>query len=601
MRTHARALFMIILVGLVALILAPCVGQDDTEPQDVVKEIEIRGNASVSKFSIQTALESAGVKTGASVTAEVLAMARDAVMAMGTFVDVEIVAERIEGGVRVICTVYERPVVKEIRVAGATLIPPEDILAILATKTGSVLHQSLLDADARAIQDLYIESGGWYAFLSDAPVDADGVLTLVITEVRVEDVQYEGLTKTKPYVLRREMTLIPGDFLNIDKLIRDRDRIYNLGFFESVEYDIDFGGMQGDLSKCIVIFIVAEQRTGELLLGAAYSSTTRWLGRIQVSESNLGGTGKGVNLLAEVGEFGGGSSWEVGYYHPWVDKKATSASFSVFNKLVYRFSSTLPFGGGATATETRYSERRAGASTVWTRPIREDFRVSVGLRGETVTTKQIEGYEAPPIDIQQDGRIFTTSLTGVRDTRDYYTDPSRGVYQSGNIEFGFADIRGEGDSNYIKYVAEMRKYKTLGGPPKTRPDDPVKVLAARLIVGLGSGDMPFFEQYFVGGSDSLRGYKEDRFWGTSMFLGSVEYRAPVTKQLQAVLFADVGGAWGSPEAGLSTEEYKQDEKFRAHVGYGAGIRVRTPLGPLRIDYGFGTEGSRAHFSLGHVF
>jgi outer membrane protein insertion porin family len=113
--------------------------------------------------------------------------------------------------------------------------------------------------------------------------------------------------------------------------------------------------------------------------------------------------------------------------------------------------------------------------------------------------------------------------------------------------------------------------------------------------------MPFFEQYFLGGSETVRGYLDNRFWGDKQFLMSVEYRHPIAKAIQGVLFVDVGDAWGSPYADQSSEDFAQDTSFAAHVGYGLGVRVQTPIGPIRIDYGMGEDGSRTHFSIGHPF
>ncbi len=123
--------------------------------------------------------------------------------------------------------------------------------------------------------------------------------------------------------------------------------------------------------------------------------------------------------------------------------------------------------------------------------------------------------------------------------------------------------------------------------------------------------MPFFEQYFVGGAETLRGFREDRFWGRNMFLASAEYRFPLAKSLTGVAFVDYGDAWGAaeeyrkravpPDITDLIDGFPQHESFSGNVGYGIGIRVRTPIGPLRLDYGFSTEGSRAHFSIGHVF
>ncbi len=91
-----------------------------------------------------------------------------------------------------------------------------------------------------------------------------------------------------------------------------------------------------------------------------------------------------------------------------------------------------------------------------------------------------------------------------------------------------------------------------------------------------------------------------------MFLASAEYRRPLAQALTGVLFVDVGDAWNSRSAfqfddpSLQTR-YRQHSGFSPQVGAGVGLRVTTPIGPIRLDYGFGSDGSRLHFSIGHSF
>jgi outer membrane protein insertion porin family len=121
----------------------------------------------------------------------------------------------------------------------------------------------------------------------------------------------------------------------------------------------------------------------------------------------------------------------------------------------------------------------------------------------------------------------------------------------------------------------------------------------RLYAGKAFGKLPFFEQFFLGGAETLRGYPEDRFWGENIALLSVEYRAPLAQNLVGVVFVDAGDAWGGRYGTIN--DFTQHSSFKPQVGAGIGIRVRTPIGPLRLDYGFGSEGARTHFSIGNIF
>ena len=111
---------------------------------------------------------------------------------------------------------------------------------------------------------------------------------------------------------------------------------------------------------------------------------------------------------------------------------------------------------------------------------------------------------------------------------------------------------------------------------------------------------------FLGGSQSLRGYLEDRFWGQNVLLGSIEYRRPLANRITGVLFSDVGDAWGANSAFQFTNkqlrtDFQQSENFRLYPAIGVGLRVATPIGPVRLDYGYGLQGGRLAFSIGQSF
>ena len=119
-------------------------------------------------------------------------------------------------------------------------------------------------------------------------------------------------------------------------------------------------------------------------------------------------------------------------------------------------------------------------------------------------------------------------------------------------------------------------------------------LALQFRVGYADGTMPLTQRFSVGGSDSLRGYKDDQFKGNSMLKATLEYRTPLMKKVQGVIFTDTGYAW----------DKKTEDDFDLGLikfSYGIGLRVNSPLGPLRLDYGIGDDGGRFHFSFGGQF
>ena len=159
----------------------------------------------------------------------------------------------------------------------------------------------------------------------------------------------------------------------------------------------------------------------------------------------------------------------------------------------------------------------------------------------------------------------------------------------------------------IRPQAEWRIFRALtalrGTTLAEREQERVPVLAARVMAGTSVGSLPFFEQYFVGGVNNLRGYAEDRFWGKNMAIANVELRYPLFASLVGVAFVDAGQAWGSEfrfqGTGFSTE-FQQSRQFGPRLGAGVGVRYLTPLGPLRLDFAVG-DSFRTHFTLGQTF
>ena len=94
----------------------------------------------------------------------------------------------------------------------------------------------------------------------------------------------------------------------------------------------------------------------------------------------------------------------------------------------------------------------------------------------------------------------------------------------------------------------------------------------------------------------LRGYEDDEFRGNKMYAATVEYRFPIAKKVQGVLFTDMGAAWG----GTGKIPWYQESRG-LHYSVGAGLRVTTPIGPIRLDYGVGKDGGKFHFSFGGKF
>jgi outer membrane protein insertion porin family len=567
-----------------------------------VESVAVRGLRNISETAVITALR---LKPGEPFSEATLESDRRAIEAMGLFSAVRPRVEQTETGVRIEFEVVENPLIREVRFAGNTVLSAEQLLEIVRNKPGFVFNTNFAESDIRAIRDAYQRAG--YIVLPEGYTPPDyenGVLTIALSELRVGDIRVEGNTKTRTGVILREMRTKPGDLFNTTRFQRDISRLYNTGYFDQIVPEDSFAA-PGVIDLTLK---VKERPTGRLNVGFAIDSRRRLIGLAEVFETNFRGTGRtvGVNFQSTGGR--NGSSIELLFTEPYLDRHRTALSVSLYNKLVYRFTSNF-FGGQLDPNlEQQYDERRRGITLGLSRPLNDLITASVGLRAEDVNTNRVATNQGGGF-IRQDGTLTSFSLRGVYNNRDLDLDPAQGQYLALTLEPGFTNIRSAeqqfidsgvvklGQSSFVRASIDYRLYYSPQGR-RTQPDDRRQVFAIRAYYGAISGTVPFFEQFFIGGAETLRGYPEDRFWGKNAALLSVEFRQPIEKAFTAVFFVDIGHAWGGYP---SVNDFLQRDRFRPEVGYGLGVRVRTPLGPLRIDYGIGRDGGRTHFSVGQVF
>ena len=571
-----------------------------------IKDLVIRGNRRVVSDVISGVMRT---KIGQPYIQDNLDRDKKSIEDLGFFSAVSVRATPGEGGsYSITVDVEEFPEIKEIRITGNTALSTEEILAKVSLKAGDVFNANNVSPAITAIEDLYA-ARGFFARVSDfsPSKDVPGLITIAIVELKVGNVYVQGNKRTRDWVMKRLIKTRSGESFSGEKWGKDLRRIASTGWFEpgtirSIE------DPEREFGKIDLTAEVKEANTGMFNVGLQIDPRSSLAGILRLSESNLRGTGQSVGIDYLQTTQGGGASIGLNYINPFWDSKDTSLTASLYSQIVYRF--TGIFGSSASSDTEGYNERRNGGSIGLSRPVKDDFNVGLSARFESVRTNNIPTGADPNGFIRQDGDVTAISATATLDRRDLATDPSRGIFQRIEFEPGIAKIDKIGGAvtdqsllgthNFTKTTLEYRQYFT-DQPPRGRkdPDAPRRVLAVRAKYGAVSGTIPFFEQYFAGGSNSIRGYDEDRFWGKYTLQTSVELRIPIQRSFNTVLFVDYGGAWGGFG---SVNDFKQSDKFKMHVGYGVGLSFRTPLGPIRVDFGFNEDrGSRTHFLIGTSF
>ncbi len=616
-------------------LFCPLVGraQEASAPQ-LIESVKVVGNDYIPAEGILDEVKNL-LQPGQPYTPESAQAAQQAVLRMGYFDDVQITTEPGPRGLIVVIRVVEKKRIQKIVFVGNTVLDDTALSEAIFTRVGHIIDDRLIRRDVRRIEEAYAKQG-YIAHVSNASVNEYGVLTFVLEEARIEDIVIEGLKKTKRWVVERELTIKPGDLFHDKKIARDLQRLYNLELFSKVNSDIR-PGVKDPQRGVILVINLEEKRTGELALAAAYSNLDKFVLMLSIAENNFRGRAERVALNVELF---GRTSYEFSFFEPYLDKRGTTLTTRLYD--TQRQRRFLPSAAALSVAEDRFDERRTGGILAFSRPLNPTTRLSLRFRSEKVYSSYLQGTriisgsgeemharqewsrlpdywrrrEYPPgnpdllpeipepgdtlgpiivaAPLHHGGQLTSLQLGWTRDTRNLIANPTSGLYTALTLEQAGRFLGGT--TTFSKIMAEQRYYRKVSAKS---PD----VLAARLMLGTTIGDLPLFESFSVGGANTLRGYEEDRYRGKHMAAFSLEYRRPITDRLTAVGFVDVGGAFGGvfetvvPGFRIPAE----DRTFKPHVGAGVGIRVITPLGPIRLDFGWGEEGGQAHFSFGHTF
>ena len=509
----------------------------------------------------------------------------------GVFSQIVPTLEAVPEGVRLSYITKANPVIHGVEFSGNTVFTSEQLTEMLGIQDNSVLNTTLLGQKMQDIEKLYLQQGYLLYSVPDIQVTPDGILKIDIAEGVVEDITIEGNDKTKDYVILRELRYKKGQPFNKFTASRSMERLYNLGFFEDVNMKLLPGTKPHEV---ITEIDVVEQKTGVVSVGAGYSESDGMVGILELGENNFRGTGDKVNFHWEFGGSSEGKNYQISYTRPWINDNGDSLGFSIFDRR-YDYDDYNADGD----TIASYNRRRKGYNLTWGHVSSEYRRNFFTLETVRESYDDHDGFDwggAAPSDpntraewrkaiMDNFGRTNSFTFMHVFDNRDNYFNATKGRRLSASIQYGGNGLGG--DYDFYKFNAEGRFYKGLSNG---------HVLALRVMAGYISGETSYNQLFELGGSNNLRGYEDDQFKGEKMYAATLEYRIPVASKVEAVLFTDVGSAWGLDSGRIPW--YTDDDSI--NWSYGVGLRLQTPIGPIRLDYGHGDR-NKFHFSFGAQF
>lgn len=582
--------------------------EQDTAAKNVVKENPltpyigktitkqvITGNTVISEAEIAAALKT---KPGMELTEQGLNEDLSAIYDLGWFYDLRPEFKEVPEGVQVIYHVMENPAFTKVKITGNTVVDDKKAAGFFDLEENKIINLKDVNTRVQRLEEEYRQNGYILARVTDIHMDTDGTLNITVNEGIVEDFKVKGNVKTKDYVITREMKLKKGKPFNAKDARRSMQRVYNLGYFEDVNVKLNPGKEPNSVE---VEISVVEMNTGTFGIGAGYSNADGFIGMISIGDKNFRGTGDKVNIRWE---FGGedNKNYDFSYTKPWIDDKETTATINLYD--ITNEYADYNIDGDEIA---RYDKKRRGQELTFSRKTDNEYVSNyVTLKNrEDIYKGMADGYEQ---DIDQyyenvfnsssyyekwmpktaDERRkenfgITRSITVGRifDSRDNIYDPHEGKRIAYSLEWAGLG----GDFDFTKFTADYRYYYRAGGE---------SVWALNLGAGYAEGDMPLSQRFSMGGSDTLRGYEDDQFRGNSMLKATLEYRFPIIKKVQGVLFTDNGYAW----------DKRHEDEFDLGLiknSFGVGLRINSPLGPVKLDYGYGDDGGKFHFSFGGQF
>ncbi|MGB3534776.1 MAG: BamA/TamA family outer membrane protein [Microcoleaceae cyanobacterium] len=598
------------------------------EPQVLVAEIVIDG---VEDPDLQALIYDAiATEPGRTTTRTLLQQDINAIFALGLFRNVRATPEDTPLGVRVTFEVELNPPLTDVVIEGNEVLPPEIIEESFAGQFNEIINLNQIEQAVEQINAWYQENGYVLAQIIEAPaVTPDGTVTLQVAEGVIEDIRIRFLNadgedidedgnpvegNTRDFIITREIQLEPGDVFNQQTAQQDLRRVFGLGIFEDVRLELEPGSE--DPTQAVMVVNIVERSTGSINLGGGVSSATGLFGTVSYQQTNVGGNNQQLATEVQLGERI--LLLDASFTDPWIagDPYRTSYTVSVFRRR------EVPniFEEGTNDVRLPNGDRvriiRTGGGISFTRPFAEnpfvdpDWIGSVGFRYQRVQATDADIDVTPRDDA---AKLLTASDSGeddlitfqfgvARDRRNNPQFPTSGyLFRIGSeqsVPVGSGAIfYNRLRANYTFYVP-IRIFNFMPGSPQA--------LAFNVQAGTVIGEFPPYEAFSLGGANTVRGWEEGALAaGRSFVLGSVEYRFPIfgtgSFLIGGALFVDAATTLGT-QSTVQGNPGGIRGKPGSGIGFGGGLRIQSPIGPIRIDYGINNEGDgQVHFGIGERF
>ncbi|HEY9631478.1 MAG TPA: BamA/TamA family outer membrane protein [Coleofasciculaceae cyanobacterium] len=568
----------------------------------------------------------------------------NAIFATGYFANVRAIPEDTPLGVKITFDVQLNPELRAVQLQDSVIetivyqdeeVPIQQAVdGIFGSQYGNILNLNDFQAGVEELNELYQDNGYVLAQIVGAPqVSPDGTATLEVAEGVIEDIQIRFLDrdgnatdddgnpiegKTRDFIITREFDSEPGEVFNQRRIQADLQRAFGLGIFEDLQVALNPGE---DPRKVNVVVNVTERRSGTLGASVGVSSADGLFGAVSIQDQNLGGNNQTLSAEAQIGLRS--LQFDTSFTDPWIagDPYRTSYTVNAFG----RQSISLVFDGGENEVRLpdgdddnddgdRPRVYRLGGGITFARPLNDGWRASLGMQYQNVSIRDASGDLSQfdelgnLLSFNSSGtdNILSIQASASRDRRNSATQTTSGSLLRFSDEqtipidgIFFNRLR----ASYSYYIPV--KFTQLSPDcrnPEKSPLDCPETLAFNVQGGTIIGDLPPYEAFSLGGTDSVRGYQSGELGsGRSFLVATAEYRFPVFSVVGGALFLDVGTDLGTAGDVPGNPAGVRD-KPGSGFGYGIGLRIRSPIGQIRVDYAINDQGDNEfHFGIGERF
>ncbi|MDR3273788.1 MAG: outer membrane protein assembly factor BamA [Puniceicoccales bacterium] len=497
----------------------------------------------------------------------------------------------------------------EISVKGNALYPTDQLTSLLALKSDEIFSPKKVDDACENIRDHYgkvgyLETGVYAERLPNINTGAIDLVFHIGESERcfLHAIEIKGNVKTKNNVILRELVLAPGDPFDSVRMRDSQIRLLNTRFFQTVDtlpVDTDVKNQKNLRVE------VKEANTGKFSIGGGISTGNQVVGFAEFSQSNF-------DLFDRKGKFQGGgqkfrtrfqagrrnNSFTINFEEPWLYNRELAFGVDLFRSKQEYKKSDHSYGG------SNYDEMRMGGDVYLRKRL---FGIWEGTVTYSLTNVHISniGQSAPPsFQIERGHRLISKgSFLLERDTRNSFVYPTSGSVLSFCTEVAGGPFLGE--TKYVKFNGLAAKlFPTF----ETFDQNIMFMCKGGTVSSYGGDRVPFFDRFFLGGSDYMKGFKTHDVgpheYGTGVggktyLYSTAEYTFKIAEQLRVYFFAEAGVV-NSSQWNFNTKRYCTDLGF--------GIKLYIMGAPLRLDFGFprhghdnNKHGMRFNYSFGMAF